>query len=129
MPVKQVNSLFSIVERNIRQQAKALGHTLADLSKGIEMTEAGFHKMLATESIKLKTLQKLSVFLKRPVSFFLEDHHSSTRYHEAAGETQLMAEPPTEYVSEKENLKQQIKQLKSQLKDKEKIIELLSKKS
>jgi transcriptional regulator with XRE-family HTH domain len=129
MPVKQTDNFFSTVERNIRQQAKASGYTLADLSKGIEMTEAGFHKMLSTESIKLKTLQKLSVFLKQPITFFLQDHYQSTGYQEAAVKAGMLAEPQPEYLSEKENLKEQIKMLKSQLKDKEKIIELLSKKA
>ena len=127
MAVKQSDNFFSVIERNIRQQAKALGITLSDLAKHIEMTEAGFYKMLSTDSIKVKTLKKVSEVLKQPVAYFFDDHSSGASYQTSPSSYNL-AEPSTEYGSEKEGLKKQIKQLESQLKDKERIIELLSKK-
>lgn len=127
MAVKKSDNFFSVIERNIRQQAKALGITLSDLAKHIEMTEAGFYKMLSTDSIKVKTLKKVSEVLKQPVNYFFDDHSSGSSYQTTPPSLNL-AEPPAEYSSEKENLKKQISLLESQLKDKEKIIELLSRK-
>jgi transcriptional regulator with XRE-family HTH domain len=127
MAVKQSDNFFSVIERNIRQQAKALGITLSDLAKHIEMTEAGFYKMLSTDSIKVKTLKKVSDVLKQPVAYFFDDHFSDSSYQQSSSFINL-AEPPSAYNSEKEALKKQISILESQLKDKEKIIELLSKK-
>jgi transcriptional regulator with XRE-family HTH domain len=124
MTVKQPNNFFSVIERNIRQQAKILGITLADVAKQIEMTEAGFYKMLSTDSIKVKTLKKLSEVLKQPIVYFFDDHSGSL--YEPLIATSQLAEPPTGYYSEKESLKKQIDLLESQLKDKEKIIELLT---
>ena len=127
MAVKQSDNFFSVIERNIRQQAKALGITLSDLAKHIEMTEAGFYKMLSTDSIKVKTLKKVSEVLKQPVGFFFDDHSNGSSYQISSPSLNL-AEPKAEYGSEKEGLKKQISLLESQLKDKEKIIELLSQK-
>lgn len=126
MAVKQSDNFFSVIERNIRQQAKTLGITLSDLAKHIEMTEAGFYKMLSTDSIKVKTLKKVSEVLKQPVAYFFDDHSSASSYETASSSFNL-AEPPAQYGSEKEGLKKQISLLESQLKDKEKIIQLLSK--
>lgn len=129
MTLKQSDNFFSVIERNIRQQAKALGITLSDLAKHIEMTEAGFYKMLSTDSIKVKTLKKVSEVLKQPVAYFFDDHSAGGSSYQAAASSLNLAEPPSAYSSEKEGLKKQISLLESQLKDKEKIIELLSKKS
>jgi len=127
MAVKQLDNFFSVIERNIRLQAKALGITLSDLAKHIEMTEAGFYKMLSTESIKVKTLKKVSEVLKQPIPYFFENHLTGSGYQELQASAQV-AEPPAAYYNEKESLKKQISLLESQLKDKEKIIELLSNK-
>lgn len=127
MTLKQSDNFFSVIERNIRQQAKALGITLSDLAKHIEMTEAGFYKMLSTDSIKVKTLKKVSEVLKQPVAYFFDDHSGVASY-QANSSSLNLAEPPSAYSSEKEGLKKQISLLESQLKDKEKIIQLLSKK-
>ncbi|MFD1255746.1 helix-turn-helix domain-containing protein [Mucilaginibacter terrae] len=126
MTFKQSDNFFGIMERNIRQQSKALGITLSDLAKNIEMTEAGFYKMLSTDSIKVKTLKKIAEVLKQPIPFFLEEHLSGSNYQNISAPAQL-AEPNVGYYNEKENLKEQISILKNQLKDKEKIIQLLSK--
>ena len=127
MAVKQLDNFFSVIERNIRLQAKALGITLSDLAKHIEMTESGFYKMLSTESIKVKTLKKVSEVLKQPIPYFFENHLTGSGYQELQASAQV-AEPPAAYYNEKESLKKQISLLESQLKDKEKIIELLSNK-
>ncbi len=124
MTLKKTDNFFNTIERNIRQRSKALGITLSDLARHIEMTEAGFYKMLSTDSIKVKTLKKLSDVLKQPIPYFFEDHQASG--YQANSLPAQLAEPAPAYVSEKENLKEQISILKSQLKDKEKIIQLLS---
>jgi transcriptional regulator with XRE-family HTH domain len=125
MPEKQSDNLMHVLEQNIRQRAKALGITLSDLCKHIEMTEAGFYKMLTTESIKVKTLRKISEVLEMPVTAFFNNRTGSSSYQTT--EDFVLAEPPTEYNNEVDVLKKQIKQLKSQLRDKEKIISLMSK--
>ncbi|WP_158826686.1 helix-turn-helix domain-containing protein [Mucilaginibacter lacusdianchii] len=128
MSDKQENIFFANLEANIRQQAKQMGVTLSDLAKNIEMTEAGFYKMLSTDSIKLKTLKKIAEVLKKPVSFFID--HTAKKgviYSSDDSEMSVAAEPHTIYQVEKDGLVKQIKLLESQLKDKEKIIELLSK--
>ncbi|MBS7563773.1 helix-turn-helix transcriptional regulator [Mucilaginibacter sp. Bleaf8] len=129
MPGKQLDSFFENLEVNIRQQAKVKGITLAELAKDIEMTEAGFYKMLSTDSIKLKTLKKIAEVLQMPISYFIENKaKKSAVYQNERFETTVAAEPNTVYRVEKEGLLKQISLLESQLKDKDRIIELLSKK-
>ncbi|UEG52540.1 helix-turn-helix transcriptional regulator [Mucilaginibacter daejeonensis] len=128
MPDKRPDNFFGVIERNIRQQAKALGITLSDLAKHIEMTEAGFYKMLSTESIKVKTLRKISQVLKQPIPFFFDDHSSGSVPYRLPEHLTQVAEPSEGYYNERESLKKQISLLESQLKDKELIIELLNRK-
>jgi transcriptional regulator with XRE-family HTH domain len=130
MSDKQTNNFFSLLERNIRQQAKAKGITLSDLVKHIEMTEAGFYKMLSSESIKVKTLRKIAEVLQQPISFFVENNPYTFKkpaQYQPQEDLLEVAEPQAVYQRERENLEKQISILESQLKDKEKIIELLSK--
>ncbi|WP_345948340.1 MULTISPECIES: helix-turn-helix domain-containing protein [unclassified Mucilaginibacter] len=130
MAEKQPDNLFGVIERNIRIRTKAMGMTLAELSKQIEMTEAGFYKMLATDSIKVKTLKKISEVLQIPLPAFLNNQLAEAgNSYQMAGDNLQLAEPSVSYSNEGDILKKQIKQLKSQLKDKEKIIELLTKKT
>lgn len=122
----QSDRFFANIERNIRQLTKANGMTLAELAKAIEMTEAGFYKMLSTESMKVKTLVKLAEVLKQPVTGFFEPHAAELKQHDFF--TNEVAEPEGVYVIEKDSLKKQIALLESQIEDKNKIIELLSRK-
>jgi len=128
MPDKQLHNFFAVIERNIRQQTKVRGMTLAELVKHIDMTEAGFYKMLSTESIKVKTLRRIAEVLQQPVTFFIDNKANGSKaavYQKEEVITEV-AEPPAIYHSEKEILLKQISLLESQLKDKEKIIQLLS---
>lgn len=122
----QSDKFFANIERNIRQLTKANGMTLAELAKAIEMTEAGFYKMLSTESMKVKTLVKLAEVLKQPVTGFFEPHAAELKQHDFFANE--VAEPEGVYVIEKDSLKKQIALLESQIEDKNKIIELLSRK-
>jgi transcriptional regulator with XRE-family HTH domain len=122
----QSDKFFANIERNIRQLTKANGMTLAELAKAIEMTEAGFYKMLSTESMKVKTLIKLAEVLKQPVTDFFEPHAAELRQDSSF--TNEVAEPEGVYVIEKDSLKKQIALLESQIEDKNKIIQLLSNK-
>ncbi|QJD94738.1 helix-turn-helix domain-containing protein [Mucilaginibacter robiniae] len=129
MSEKQFDIFFKTIEVNIRQQTKVKRITLADLAQLIDMTEAGFYKMLSSESIKVKTLKKVAEVLQQPVEFFLKEQpqteKAQSQYimppHEA-----YLAEPPSVYQKENESLQKQIRLLEDQLKDKEKIIQLLS---
>lgn len=122
----QSDKFFANIERNIRQLTKANGMTLAELAKAIEMTEAGFYKMLSTESMKVKTLIKLAEVLKQPVTDFFEPHAAELKQEGSL--TNEVAEPEGVYVIEKDSLKKQIALLESQIEDKNKIIQLLSNK-
>lgn len=126
MSEKQVDIFFANLEVNIRQQAKSLGITLADLAKQIEMTEAGFYKMLSTDSIKVKTLKKIAEVLQKPMVYFIENNPKKPAMYQTNSYEAAFAEPQTVYPKEKEGLLKQIGLLESQIKDKEKIIELLS---
>ena len=121
----QSDKFFVNIERNIRHLTKAHGMTLAELAKSIEMTEAGFYKMLSTESMKVKTLIKLAEVLKQPVAAFFESNAAEYRA-ESNPYPHELAEPEGVYNIEKDSLKKQIALLESQIEDKNKIIELLS---
>lgn len=129
MSEKQTDIFFKVVESNIRQQAKTAGITLAYLAQLIEMTEAGFYKMLSSESIKVKTLKKIAEVFHQPIEFFLKEQSSvekaQAKYQPKPDEP-YFAEPQIIYQKENENLQKQIRLLEDQLKDKERIIQLLS---
>ncbi len=128
MSDNQHDIFFARIEQNIRQHAKHQRITLSELAAGIDMTEAGFYKMLSTESIKVKTLRKIAEFLKIPIHAFFEEFisprsgKSLTWKSDQIGTTESNAE----YAAERDGLKRQIELLESQIADKNKIIELLS---
>ena len=128
MSDNQHDIFFARIEQNIRQHAKHQRITLSELAAGIDMTEAGFYKMLSTESIKVKTLRKIAEFLKIPIQTFFEEFisprggKSQTRKPEQFGGTEGYGE----YAAERDGLKRQIELLESQIADKNKIIELMS---
>lgn len=128
MSDNQHDIFFARIEQNIRQHAKHQRITLSELAAGIDMTEAGFYKMLSTESIKVKTLRKIAEFLKIPINTFFEEFvsprsgKSHSWNHDQIGATESHAE----YAAERDGLKRQIELLESQIADKNKIIELLS---
>lgn len=132
MGKNQHDKLFENIEANIRQHAKYQKLTLSELAASIDMTEAGFYKMLSTESIKVKTLKKISEVLRQPIHVFFEEFafpiKSSRGYHKKQQVTYMAAEPEETYASEKSILQKQISLLESQVEDKNKIIELLNKK-
>lgn len=129
MAENQKDIFFALIETNIRLFAKRQKITLSDLSAAIGMTEAGFYKMLSTESIKVKTLKRLSEVLHQPMeSFFRDNTADQTQIHTDANQMLMVAEPESEYLTEKESLKKQVALLESQIADKNKIIELMSKK-
>jgi len=128
MSDNQHDIFFARIEQNIRQHAKHQRVTLSELAAGIDMTEAGFYKMLSTESIKVKTLRKISEFLKIPINTFFEEFsspHNGKSQNWKADQIGTTASD-AEYTSEREGLKRQIELLESQIADKNKIIELLS---
>ncbi|WDF57081.1 helix-turn-helix domain-containing protein [Mucilaginibacter sp. KACC 22063] len=132
MAENQHDKLFNIIESNIRQHARYQKITLSELASAIGMTEAGFYKMLSSESIKVKTLKKLSEVLHQPIESFFEEFilptkgiRSYTKKH--LSNYHIAAEPQAAYGNDREILLKQIKLLESQIEDKNKIIELLSK--
>lgn len=127
MSDNQHDIFFARIEQNIRQHAKHQRITLSELAAGIDMTEAGFYKMLSTESIKVKTLRKIAEFLKIPIHTFFEEYISPRSNAQSWKSDQIgVAESHAEYAAERDGLKRQIELLESQIADKNKIIELLS---
>jgi transcriptional regulator with XRE-family HTH domain len=128
MSDNQHDIFFARIEQNIRQHAKHQRMTLSELAIGIDMTEAGFYKMLSTESIKVKTLRKISEVLKLPIQLFFEEFASpkNTRGTHSTGTEDLQLSE-AKYMTEREGLKKQIELLESQISDKNKIIELMEK--
>jgi transcriptional regulator with XRE-family HTH domain len=128
MSDNQHDIFFARIEQNIRQHAKHQRITLSELAAGIDMTEAGFYKMLSTESIKVKTLRKIAEFLKIPIHSFFEEFISPRSGKSQNWKTDQIGttESNAEYAAERDGLKRQIELLESQIADKNKIIELLS---
>lgn len=124
MSDNQHDIFFAVIERNIRQHAKHQRVTLSELAGGIDMTEAGFYKMLSTESIKVKTLRKIAEFLKIPIQAFFEEFGTPRNGKVSTWQTDQGGN--TESNAECNGLKKQIELLESQIADKNKIIELLS---
>jgi len=128
MSDNQHDIFFARIEQNIRQHAKHQRMTLSELAAGIDMTEAGFYKMLSTESIKVKTLRKISEVLKLPIQLFFEEFASPRNakgVNSPGIENTQLSE--IEYLTEREGLKRQIELLESQISDKNKIITLMEK--
>ncbi|MCJ8209675.1 helix-turn-helix transcriptional regulator [Mucilaginibacter sp. RS28] len=129
MPDNQKDIFFTTIESKIRLLAKQRKITLSELSSAIGMTEAGFYKMLSTDSIKVKTLKKIAEALHQPIVVFFEEEKTyKTDSYKEYPPIALAAEPESQYLNEKETLKKHIELLESQISDKNKIIELLSKK-
>ncbi|WCT14738.1 helix-turn-helix domain-containing protein [Mucilaginibacter jinjuensis] len=129
MSDNQHDIFFARIEQNIRQHAKHQRITLSELAAGIDMTEAGFYKMLSTESIKVKTLRKIAEFLKIPIHTFFGEFVSprgSAQSPSWKPDQIGITESHAEYAAERDGLKRQIELLESQIADKNKIIELLS---
>jgi transcriptional regulator with XRE-family HTH domain len=128
MSDNQHDIFFARIEQNIRQHAKHQRITLSELAAGIDMTEAGFYKMLSTESIKVKTLRKIAEFLKVPIQTFFEEFISPRNGKSQNWKPDQIGttESNAEYAAERDGLKRQIELLESQITDKNKIIELLS---
>lgn len=125
MPDNQIE-YFKVLEENIRKYAKEKGITLNDLIIEIEMTEGGFYKMLKAGSMKISTLKKIADVLEQPIQIFFEGNKTVQKikgYNNVQANHSNVAEPVIRY--QVENLEQQIAQLKSQLNDKDEIIQLL----
>ncbi|NCD70072.1 helix-turn-helix domain-containing protein [Mucilaginibacter agri] len=125
----QDDIFFARIEVNIRQHAKHQRMTLCDLAAAIDMTEAGFYKMLSTDSMKVKTLKKIAEVLNLPVNIFFEEFVPPPNSKGFVWRPEVYTtEAEGLYITEREGLKRQIELLESQIADKNKIIELLSKK-
>lgn len=64
--------LIKLLEDNIRSLAKIHNIKLYELAVMVDMTVAGFYKMLNLGSIKLKTLFKIANRLNLPITSFFQ---------------------------------------------------------
>ena len=121
--------LKSIIDAELKRQGKTFKWLVAELGISNDGLKAG----LENESIKLRDFKKLVSVLHIPIQNFFEGETTiqsqKGRYNtQAAGHNNMLAEPEVVYKAiEAEGLKKQIQLLESQLADKDKIIELLSK--
>ena len=119
-------NIFIVIERNIRDVSADRGMTLNELILKIDMTEGGFYKMLKSGSMKIRTLELISEVLGYPIQSFF-DVPGNWKNHPTFKEENTLAEPEAIYKSENQLLKENIEALKGTIKDKERIIELMSK--
>jgi transcriptional regulator with XRE-family HTH domain len=124
MSDNQPKKIFAMLEKNIRLKAKEKNMSIAEIIREIEMSEAGFYRMLENESIKVKTLIKISEVLDTPLTMFFQEPGTTSTY-EVTTEISTFGEPDsTKYRSTIEHQDRIIKMLEEQVRDKEYIIEL-----
>ncbi len=60
----------------IKKDVRKNGYTIKEFSEAIGMSDAGFHKAVREESFNMKTIQKMSEVLKKPVNYFFDDNNN-----------------------------------------------------
>ncbi|MGZ3983416.1 MAG: hypothetical protein ACXVJE_19465 [Mucilaginibacter sp.] len=120
-------TLKSIVDAELQRRGKTFKWLVGEL----EMSNDGLKGGLENESIKLRDLKKLLTVLNLPIeNLFVGDNlqiQKGGKYNTQAHNS-VVSEPEAVYKREKVLiLEKQVRQLESQLADKDKIIELLSK--
>lgn len=122
-------SLKSAVEEILESQQRSLSWLASEMDK----TFTGLKMSLVNESIKYNDLKKMVQILNVPISILFEGSKHIQKikgsYNNQAGSDMMLNEPAVEYKKqEADGLRKQVAILESQLKDKDKIIELLSRK-
>lgn len=118
--------------QKIKDLAEIQGISIRDLAKEVGIKENQIHVMCRTNSTKIDTLEKIAHVLNVSISEFFDDTiiHQRTAGRDYV-ERGKIEHKGTEYNGTNSNeadLRSQIAQLKSQLADKERIIELLERK-
>jgi len=123
-------TLRQIVEQLLKDSPKSM----ADLATEMDRTYDGFKLSLNKESIKYSDLKKLATILNVPIELLFVSGTTNIQ-SQKGGSYNTMAhsstlhEPATEYIrKELDGLKKQVTLLESQIVDKDRIIELLSRK-
>jgi hypothetical protein len=113
-------SLKGTVDKILKEKHRSLSW----LAKGIGKTFDGLRLALINESLKYKDIVMMANLLEVHPSFFFE-----TEPNDAYGQDDILSEPKQEYGDFKGSLKtykELVSALKDQVKDKERIISLLS---
>jgi hypothetical protein len=121
--------LKSIIDRELKRQGKTFKWLVGEVGISNDGLKAG----LENETIKLKDFKKMVSVLNMPIQNFFEGETTIQSikgdYNTQASKGLIASEPALQYNKiEVEGLKKQVSLLESQLADKDKIIELLSKK-
>ncbi|MBD1364411.1 hypothetical protein IDJ77_11380 [Mucilaginibacter sp. ZT4R22] len=111
-------SLKQAVEVILAEQKRNLTWLASEMDK----TYTGFKLSLENETIKYSDINKMLDILESPVELIFEEN--VRRYSNKGSESNIVREPEIVYHS----LRDQIEILKSTVKDKDRIIELMSKK-
>lgn len=121
-------SLKSTVDTILEGQSRSFNWLAGEMDR----TTDGLRLALVNESLKYSDIKKMVQLLKVPITVLFEQGASvqnikGNRNNQAGG-NMMLSEPAGEYKRENDLLKEQIEQLKDQLADKAKIIELLTQK-
>jgi hypothetical protein len=114
--------LKEIVNKMLKERNRSLSWLAMEMGKTFD----GLKLSLTKGSIKYTDLKRMADILDIPVSIFFEE----SLYNEPGIQKNILQEEEVHYIKMKNELascKELINALKSQLKDKEKIIELMSK--
>lgn len=121
-------SLKETVEKILEEQQRSLSWLATEMGK----TFTGLKMSLVNESIKYADLKKMVDILNIPITILFDGSTSQKikgNYNNQAGTSMLLNDPEVKYKKiEVDGLKKQIQLLESKLVDKDKIIELLTKK-
>jgi len=106
--------------RNLVEKQKV---SINDLAKHLHMTPQGLQKIIRINSTNTDTIEKISQFLNVPVGYFFDE--TETALSEPEEKYQTLNKSTCHECIEKERL---IRQLQDQLKDKERLIQVLENK-
>ena len=117
----------------IKYLAEKRGISIRELAERVGLGENRIHVMCRTNSTKIDTLEKIAKELCVPVSIFFDDDTQVTEIKSTSIHTEGDYSPASESgavcvnagSASEADLREQIAQLKSQLADKERIIQLL----
>lgn len=115
-------NLKSIIDTELARQNKTFKWLVGEVGISNDGLKAG----LETESIKLRDFKKVISVLNMPIQSFFEQNKTIQKItgdNNLQANHSMVAEPAIRYKVE--SLEQQIVQLKSQLNDKDEIIQLL----
>lgn len=118
------------LRQKIVSNAKKRGLNIEELSEKVGMSRNGFNKAFKEESLKIKTLERISEELQVPLSYWFVDELTNNQTITGNGNKQLINS--VDYSNMEKDLASCLKEnelLRNQLSDKDTIINLLKRTS